>query len=82
MLSDNARKVLRILWNHHRDKWARMNIPLICKLAVRSEQQVQASMKELLDAGHIEVREGELRVIQAWEDEPMTINTDYSRFTG
>lgn len=70
MMDDTTRKVLRILFNSHRQEWACIDLDRLKHLSGRSRQQVEGALQELAEQGYIEQRDGRTRVIEGWERQP------------
>lgn len=67
MLSDNARKLLRILWSTYGDKRVKVDMRLMIARSQRNEKQIRAALNELKDHDHIILEEGMVQVIEPWE---------------
>lgn len=67
MLSDDARKILAIVWSMYRSEWAiyTKDIPLICQRSGRSEKRVRDALNELVKLGYLEHKEGFTRALFA-----------------
>lgn len=72
MLSDSARKLLRILWSLGRHEPARLDFPALCRMSQRKRGVVMVALAELERAGYIEwERAAEVaKVLQAHEMDP------------
>ncbi len=69
MLSDDARKVLLIVWSMYRSEWANYtkDIPVICRRSGRTERRARDALNELVKLGYLEHKEGHTRVLFASE---------------
>jgi len=70
MLSDNERKLLRILCSLYGQGWVTPDLERLCRLSGRSEQQVKAAVKRLIVERYVEIKPGSLRVVEGWERQP------------
>lgn len=53
MLDDTTRKVYRVLYNIHRNEWFALELGVITRLSMRSEQQVKDSVNWLVREGYL-----------------------------
>lgn len=53
MLDDTTRKVLRILYNKYRFEEFKLDVSLIARYSMRSEDQVKAAVNELVKIGYV-----------------------------
>lgn len=65
MLSDNERKILRIIWSLYQNEPFHPSIDQLRRMSQRSESQVRKAIRGLLDQGYI--TEKGFKVIYGWE---------------
>jgi len=53
MLDDTSRKVLRILFNHYHFEEFTLDVALVARLSLRTEQQVKDGINTLVKEGNI-----------------------------
>jgi hypothetical protein len=65
MLSDDARKILAIVWHLHRHDWADYvkDIGFIVQRSGRDERRVRGALNELVKADYLEHKDGLTRVL-------------------
>lgn len=65
MISDDARKVLAVIWNMYRHEWVNIipDLPTICLRAGRTERVVRDSLNELVKAGYLDHKDGKTLII-------------------
>lgn len=65
MISDDARKVLAVIWNMYRHEWVDIipDLPTICLRAGRSERVVRDALNELIKAEYLTHKDGKTLII-------------------
>lgn len=67
MLPDLERKTLRVLASLYGSNWVRPDLLRVAKLSQRDERRVRSAVKVLVASGYIEIKDGQMRIIHAFD---------------
>lgn len=54
MMDDTTRKVRLVIYHNYRNEWAAIDLKLICRFSMRSEQQVKDAINWLVKEGYLQ----------------------------